>query len=93
MELIKQRVHMNRCNSRENVQITLDADFNVPDIKPDARAIMQEKGEVVIEEIRVVDGRANIKGALYFTILYAGEDEMPVCDLTGNIPISETVAL
>ena len=33
---------MNRCNSRENVQITLDADFNVPDIKPDARAIMQE---------------------------------------------------
>lgn len=93
MELIKQRVHMNRCNSRENVQITLDADFNVPDIKPDARAIMQEKGEVVIEEMRVVDGRANIKGALYFTILYAGEDEMPVCDLTGNIPISETVAL
>lgn len=93
MELIKQRVHMNRCNSRENVQITLDADFNVPDIKPDARAVMQEKGEVVIEEIRILDGKVNIKGALYFTLLYAGEDEMPVCDLTGNIPISETVAL
>ncbi len=93
MELIKQRVHMNRCNSRENVQITLDADFNVPDIKPDARAVMQEKGEVVIEEIRVLDGKVNIKGALYFTLLYAGEDEMPVCDLTGNIPISETVVL
>lgn len=93
MELIKQRVHMNRCNSRENVQITLDADFNVPDIKPDARAVMQEKGEVVIEEIRILDGKVNIKGALYFTLLYAGEDEMPVCDLTGNIPISETVVL
>lgn len=93
MELIKQRVHMNRCNSRENVQITLDADFNVPDIKPDARAVMQEKGEVVIEEIRILDGKVNIKGALYFTLLYAGEDEIPVCDLTGNIPISETVAL
>lgn len=93
MELIKQKVHMNRCNSRKNVQITLDTDFNVPDIKPDARAIMQQKGEVVIEEIRVLDGKANIKGALYFTILYAGEDEFPVCDLTGNIPISETVEL
>lgn len=93
MELIKQRVHMNRCNSRENVQITLDTDFNVPDIKPDARAVMQEKGEVVIEEVRVVDGKAVIKGALHFTILYAGEDDMPVCDLTGNIPIEEAVML
>lgn len=93
MELIKQKVHMNRCNSRENVQITLDTDFNVPDIKPDARAVMQEKGEVVIEEVRVLEGKASIKGTLYFTILYASEDEMPVCDLTGNIPINETVAL
>lgn len=84
---------MNRCNSRENVQITLDTDFNVPDIKPDARAVMQEKGEVVIEEIRVLDGKVNIKGALYFTLLYAGEDDVPVCDLTGNIPINETVVL
>ncbi len=84
---------MNRCNSRENVQITLDTDFNVPDIKPDARAVMQEKGEVVIEEVRILDGKASIKGTLYFTILYASEDEMPVCDLTGNIPINETVVL
>lgn len=93
MELIKQRVHMNRCNSRKNVRVTLDTDFNVPDIKPDARAVMQEKGEVVIEEIRILDGKVNIKGTLYFTILYAGEDEIPVCDLTGNIPINETVEL
>ncbi len=93
MDLIKQRVHMNRCNSREMVQVTLDTDFNVPDIKPDARTIMQEKGEVVIEEIRVLDGKVNIKGALYFTLLYAGEDTVPVCDLTGNIPIQETIAM
>lgn len=93
MELIKQRVHMNRCNSRENVRVTLDTDFNVPDIKPDARTVMQEKGEVVIEEIRILDGKADIRGALYFTILYAGEDEIPICDLSGNIPINETVNL
>lgn len=93
MELIKQKVHMNRCDSRENVRVTLDTDFNVPDIKPDAKAVMQQKGEVVIEEVRLVDGKVQIKGALYFTILYAGEDEVPVCDLTGNIPISEVVEL
>lgn len=93
MELIKQRVHMNRCNSRENVRVTLDTDFNVPDIKPDARTVMQQKGEVMIEEIRILDGKADIRGALYFTILYAGEDEIPICDLSGNIPINETVNL
>lgn len=93
MELIKQRVHMNRCNSREDVRVTLDTDFNVPDIKPDARTVMQQKGEVVIEEIRILDGKADIRGALYFTILYAGEDEIPICDLSGNIPINETVNL
>lgn len=93
MELIKQRVHMNRCNSRENVRVTLDTDFNVPDIKPDARTVMQQKGEVVIEEIRILDGKADIRGALYFTILYAGEDEIPICDLSGNVPINETVNL
>ncbi len=93
MELIKQRVHMNRCNSRENVRSILDADFNVPDIKPDARAIMQQKGEVVIEEVHVMDGKAHIKGALHFTILYAAEDDLPVCDMTGNILIQEIVPL
>ncbi len=93
MELLKQKVHMNRCVSRENIQVTLDSDFNVPDIKPDARSVMQQKGEVVIEEIRVMDGKASIKGALYFTILYAAEDGTPVCDLAGNIPIQETITL
>ena len=51
MELIKQKVHMNHCNSRKEVTTTIDTDYNVPDIKPDARSIMQEKGNVVIEEM------------------------------------------
>ena len=43
MELIKQKVHMNHCNSRKEVTTTIDTDYNVPDIKPDARSIMQER--------------------------------------------------
>lgn len=93
MELIKQRVHMNRCSSRENIKITLDSDFNVPDIKPDIRVVMQQKGEVVLEEVRIMDGKAHIKGALHFTVLYAAEGDVPVCDMSGNIPIHEMVPL
>ncbi|MGN1206611.1 MAG: SPOCS domain-containing protein, partial [Eubacterium sp.] len=65
----------------------------VPDIKPDARSIMQEKGNVVIEEMHMHEGELEIRGALYFTVLYAGEDEIPVCDLAGNTPFFETVKM
>lgn len=92
MELIKQKVHMNHCNSRKEVTTTIDTDYNVPDIKPDARSIMQEKGNVVIEEMHLRDGELEIRGALHFTVLYAGED-VPVCDLAGNTPFYETVKM
>ena len=32
MELIKQKVHMNHCNSRKEVTTTIDTDYNVPEI-------------------------------------------------------------
>ena len=93
MELIKQKVHMNHCNSRKEVTTTIDTDYNVPDIKPDARSIMQEKGNVVIEEMHLRDGELEIRGALHFTVLYAGEEDVPVCDLAGNTPFYETVKM
>lgn len=93
MELIKQKVHMNHCNTRKEINTTIDTDFNVPDIKPDAKSIMQEKGTVVIEEMHIREGELEIRGALHFTILYAGEEESPLCDLVGNTPFYETVKL
>lgn len=50
MELIKRRVHMNKCNCRNRVQITLSSDFNVPDAKADALSLIKEKGEVELED-------------------------------------------
>ena len=58
MNLITKRVHMNRCNGREVKQLTLDRDFNVPDARPDALQIMKEQGEVQIEEVHMMEGKA-----------------------------------
>ena len=69
MRLVTRRVHMNKCNCRDNRQITLDRDFNVPDAKPDALSIMKEQGSIQIEEVRMVEGKANVKGELVFQIL------------------------
>ena len=77
---------MNKCNCRESRQITLDRDFNVPDAKPDALSIMKEQGNVQIEEVRMTEGRANVRGELMFQILYAVDGTMPVCEMSGSIP-------
>ena len=52
-----------------------------------------EKGNVVIEEMHLRDGELEIRGALHFTVLYAGEEDVPVCDLAGNTPFYETVKM
>lgn len=93
MRLVTQRVYMNRCNCRDSRQITLDRDFNVPDAKPDALSIMKEQGNIQIEEVRMVDGRASIKGELAFQILYAVDGDMPVSEMNGAIPFEEMIPL
>ncbi|MCH5251512.1 MAG: DUF3794 domain-containing protein [Lachnospiraceae bacterium] len=93
MRLITQRVHMNKCNCRDSRQITLDRDFNVPDAKPDALSIMKEQGNIQIEEVRMVDGKASIKGELVFQLLYAVDGEMPVNEMSGSIPFEEMIPL
>lgn len=93
MNLITKRVHMNRCNGSEIKKITLDRDFNVPDARPDALQIMKEQGEVQVEEVHMMDGKASVKGLLQFQILYASDSEIPVSEMTGNIPFEETIIL
>ena len=93
MRLITQRVHMNKCNCHEVRQITLDRDFNVPDARPDALSIMKEQGTVQIEEVRLMDGRAGIKGTLEFQLLYAVDGDMPVSEMQGSVSFEEMIPL
>ena len=46
MELEKKYIHMNREKGKAFTQITLDDDFNVPDLKPDLMRIILDKGEL-----------------------------------------------
>lgn len=94
MELIKKRVHMNRCNCRKDMQITLDNDFNVPDVSADIHTIVKEQGEVQVDEVRFVSGKGTIRGKLSFCILYVGDEEgKPVCQFKNTIPFEENVSL
>ena len=64
MELVKKYIHMNHEKGRAESQVTLDDDFNVPDSKPDVMRLIQEKGEIKIEETNLTSGHIWLKGTL-----------------------------
>lgn len=92
MELIKKSIHMNKLKCRCNTQLTLDDDFNVPDVKPDIDRIVKEQGIIMLTEVKPLNGKLIIKGELNFTLLYVSEDnEKPIHNIIGKLPFEETV--
>lgn len=83
---------MNKLKCKSNLQLTLDDDFNVPDIKPDIVQIIKEQGSIVVQDIKAMNGKAMIKGALKFNLLYISEDELrPIHNISGEIPFDEVI--
>lgn len=92
MELLMQKVSMSQNKNRSDLQITLDDDFNVPDIKPDIDKIVKEQGTIIIQEITPTNDRFMIKGVLQFNLLYISqESKRPVHNMNGQIPFEEMV--
>lgn len=93
MELRKESVQVLRIKSKATSQVTFDVDYNVPDAKPDIGRMIQSKGEVSMDEVRLGEGRAFIKGSLLADILYVGEEAGNVYSMTAKLPFEETLNL
>lgn len=93
MELKKENVQMLRVKSKAASQVTFDTDYNVPDAKPDVGRMIQSKGDVSMDEVRLSDGRAFLKGDLNVDLLYVGEEEGKVCSLSAKLPMEEIMNL
>lgn len=92
MELIQKQVHYTQEGKRTFDQFYLDEDYNVPDTKEDVKQIIQGKGTVKTEDIRLAENYLRISGKLYFQILYitdTGEPRPAV--LEGKLPFEEMV--
>ena len=61
MGLIKRNIHMDGCR-HENKTISLDQDYNIPDMKPDAKMIIREQGDIVNLECRSMGEKFGIRG-------------------------------
>lgn len=72
------------CKKPATSQVTFDADYNVPDAKPDMGRLIQSKGDIVMDEVRLSEGKAFISGNLNADVLYVGEEDQKVCSLAGK---------
>lgn len=94
MELLKKYIHMSREKGSAVTQITLDDDFNVPDIKPDLIRIIMDRGEIRLDETSITPDHVWLKGALKFSMLYRSDQDTGKIDsLTGEIPFQESLAI
>lgn len=92
MELIKRNIHMDCLKCKASSQIALEDDVNISDARPDAARLIMDRGNVVIEEVRVTDDHVGVKGKLHFGILYLAEGKTgDVAAMEGNIPFEEQI--
>lgn len=75
MEVLKKNIHMYRQAKRAVNQITLEEDFNVPDVKQDVEQIIQNKSNVVVEQTRTEQGKLLVKGYVQVSVLYMDDSE------------------
>ena len=93
MEIKKKSVRALRVKSKASSQVTFDEDYNISDIKPDVGRMIQSKGDMVMDEVRLSDGRAFLRGNLNVDLLYVGEDEGEIYSLSAKLPMEEIINL
>lgn len=96
MELKKENIHRLGVVTEGAVcgttaSFTLDDDFNVPDAKPDVRAVVREAGSIRVLEKKCTGGRLHIRGLLTVNVLYLGEDVSGMYGMENEIPFDEMI--
>ena len=94
LECERRQFHAICEKGRAVTQITLDDDYNLAEYKPDILKIIEDKGQVRLEEIKVEPDLVRLRGALHFEVLYRGSSaEGYFGHLQGEIPFQETVRM
>lgn len=94
LECERRHIHVMCEKGRAITQITLDDDYNLAEYKPDILKIIEDKGQVRMEEIKVEPDLVRLRGALHFEVLYRSNSaEGNFGRLQGEIPFQEAVRM
>ena len=66
LECERRQIHVICEKGKAVTQITLDDDYNLAEYKPDILKIIEDKGQVRMEEIKVEPDLVRLRGALMF---------------------------
>lgn len=92
MELSRKDIHTSSLMSSKYSQITIDDDFNIPDMKEDIDRIIAKNGHIVVEEVKPEEGRVRVLGSVCFTVLYKTASERPDIEVyEGEIPFENHI--
>ncbi len=90
MDLLMKNIHMCRQVRNAHAQITLDEDFNVPDVRPDVEMIVQSKERVTLENVRAENGKVFVDGVMEAGVLYMDNTkERQIHRLDMKLPFAE----
>ena len=94
MELLMKNIHMCRQGKQAGLPVTLEEDFNVPDVKPDVEQIIQSKERIVVEQTRAENGKVVTAGFLEVSILYMDDTkDRQLHRLDTKLPFDERIAM
>lgn len=94
MEVLMKKIHMCRQTKQAEIQVTVDEDLNVPDIRPDVEQIIQSREKVVLEQIRTENGRVFLDGSMEVAILYMDDSkERKLHRIDTKLPFHESVPM
>ena len=92
MELIQKAIRYQQEGRRTFDQFYIDEEYNVPDSKEDIQEIVYGKGNIKIEDMKLIENYVRISGKLYFQILYmTAQSDSTASVLEGKIPFEEMV--
>jgi len=87
-ELVKEQVFLDQSVGSEEVQIMLEGDLIVPDIKPDMALLLQTDERVIIDRTEASTDRVNYVGRLNISVIYLAKEiskTVQTIQLTRNI--------
>ncbi len=94
LSLVKKKIRVDRLKGQAAIQVPLEDDVNITDSRPDVYQVIEEQGEIVIDELRTVTDHVMVKGRLQFCVLYLSDDDVRrPSSMTGKLPFEEQIYL
>lgn len=92
MEIIREKISINRIGKTITSQFVVEDDYNVPDHKADVGRVVTSEGQIRIEEVKPAESYLKVTGKLYFKILYVTDQAVPtLASMEGVLPVEEMV--